>query len=70
MLATVAVGFETTATVSPQPVETALPPILQATQAGLPVMGAYGQTRIRHLIIGSTTTAWLRTSSVPVLILR
>ncbi|OZI71370.1 universal stress protein [Bordetella genomosp. 12] len=34
------------------------------------VMGAYGHSRIRHLVVGSTTTAILRRSKVPVLILR
>lgn len=34
------------------------------------VMGAYGHSRIRHLLIGSTTTAMLRNAHLPVLILR
>lgn len=34
------------------------------------VMGAYGHSRIRHLLVGSTTTAMLRSSRIPVLILR
>lgn len=34
------------------------------------VMGAYGRSRLRHLIVGSTTTHVLRTSHVPVLLLR
>lgn len=34
------------------------------------VMGAYGHTRIRHLLVGSTTTSVLRGASVPVLLLR
>jgi nucleotide-binding universal stress UspA family protein len=34
------------------------------------VMGAYGHSRIRHLIIGSTTTTMLRTATVAVLVLR
>ncbi|MBU2284983.1 MAG: universal stress protein, partial [Gammaproteobacteria bacterium] len=38
--------------------------------ADLLVMGAYGHSRIRQLIVGSTTTALLRTSPVPVLVLR
>ena len=38
--------------------------------ADLIVMGAYGHSRIRHLIVGSTTTTLLRLSQVPVLILR
>lgn len=39
-------------------------------QGNLLVMGAYGHSRIREFIVGSTTTAMLRTSPVPVLILR
>lgn len=34
------------------------------------VMGAYGHSRIRHLLVGSTTTTMLRNSRIPVLILR
>ncbi len=36
----------------------------------LVVMGAYGHGRIRHLIVGSTTTAMVRTCHVPVLMFR
>ena len=34
------------------------------------VMGAYGHSRIRHLLVGSTTTSVLRRTSLPVLLLR
>ncbi len=34
------------------------------------VMGAYGHSRIRHLLVGSTTTRMLRQSELPVLVLR
>lgn len=34
------------------------------------IMGAYGHSRIRHLLVGSTTTAMLRSSHIPILILR
>jgi nucleotide-binding universal stress UspA family protein len=34
------------------------------------VMGAYGHSRIRQLIVGSTTTGVLRACLVPVLLLR
>ncbi|WP_368564668.1 universal stress protein [Pseudoxanthomonas sp. UTMC 1351] len=34
------------------------------------VMGAYGHSRIRQLIVGSTTTSVLRTCGIPVLLLR
>lgn len=36
----------------------------------LMIMGAYGHSRIRHLLIGSTTTAMLRKSTIPLLMLR
>ena len=39
-------------------------------QADVLVMGAYGHSRIRHLIMGSTTSTLLRTSPVPMLVLR
>lgn len=34
------------------------------------VMGAYGHSRIRHLVIGSTTAQILRSSHIPVLVFR
>lgn len=34
------------------------------------VMGAYGHSRIRHLIVGSTTTAMIGTVKIPVLLFR
>lgn len=37
---------------------------------GLLVMGAYGHSRIRQLMVGSTTTAMVRTCHVPVLMFR
>jgi nucleotide-binding universal stress UspA family protein len=36
----------------------------------LMVMGAFGQSRLRQLLFGSTTTSLLRLSDVPVLVLR
>ncbi|MCK9489475.1 MAG: universal stress protein [Xanthomonadales bacterium] len=44
----------------------------QVDQGGIDllVMGAYGHSRIRRLIVGSTTTTLLRTCRVPVLLLR
>ena len=50
--------------------EQALPELLQTQGNALLVMGAYGHSRIRQLIVGSTTTALLRLSPVPVLVLR
>ena len=34
------------------------------------VMGAYGHSRIRHLLVGSTTTGMLRSADIPLLLLR
>ncbi|MFD2189447.1 universal stress protein [Pistricoccus aurantiacus] len=34
------------------------------------VMGAYGHSRIRRLLVGSTTTSMLRRTTIPVLLLR
>ena len=50
--------------------EEALPALLQSLGNMLLVLGAYGHSRIRQLIVGSTTTALLRLCSVPVVVLR
>jgi nucleotide-binding universal stress UspA family protein len=36
----------------------------------LMIMGAFGHSRIRHLIIGSTTTEMIRSCKIPVLLFR
>ncbi len=43
---------------------------LKERRAQLLVMGAYGHSRIRQFVIGSTTTALVRTCQVPVLLFR
>ncbi len=47
---------------------------IAAYMAGLPgallVMGAYGHSPLRELIVGSTTTAMIRTARSPVLLVR
>ncbi len=63
-------GFAVTAELVPGDPETALPAVVKAHGASLLVIGAYGHSRIRHLIVGSTTTTLLRTAEVPVLVLR
>lgn len=50
--------------------ETVLPSYLKSHAVDLLVMGAYGHSRIRQFIVGSTTTTLLRTSPVPVFVLR
>lgn len=63
-------GFAAETMLLPGEPEQVLPALLKSQGAALLVMGAYGHSRIRHLIVGSTTTTLLRLSEVPVLILR
>ena len=65
-----AAGFDVSVKLLPGEPEDVLPAFVKAQGASLLVMGAYGHSRIRQLIIGSTTTTLLRLSEVPVLILR
>jgi nucleotide-binding universal stress UspA family protein len=43
---------------------------LQQHEIGLLVMGAYGHSRVRNLILGSTTTHLIRTCQMPVMLFR
>lgn len=63
-------GFAAETTLLPGEPEQALPALLKTQGATLLVMGAYGHSRMRHLIVGSTTTTLLRLSELPVLVLR
>jgi len=63
-------GFETPAVILPGEASSVLSQYQQEHDIDLMVMGAYGHSRIRHLLIGSTTTEMLRKSSVPLLLLR
>jgi nucleotide-binding universal stress UspA family protein len=47
-----------------------LPELVKRHAPALLVMGAFGHSRLRQLLLGSTTTTLLRLSKVPVLILR
>lgn len=44
--------------------------LAQSLSADLLVMGAYGHSRIRNLILGSTTTTLVRTCLIPLLLFR
>ncbi|MFZ5752399.1 MAG: universal stress protein [Pseudomonadota bacterium] len=50
--------------------ETALGKLVEDAPFDMLVMGAYGHSRIRSLIIGSTTTAMIRACKVPVVLVR
>lgn len=58
-----------TGVIAGQP-ETALGKLVDEAPFDMLAMGAYGRSRIRSLIIGSTTTAMIRTCKVPVLLFR
>lgn len=47
-----------------------LPALVKAQAPSLLVMGAFGHSRLRQFVLGSTTATLLRMSDVPVLILR
>lgn len=50
--------------------ETLIAEIVEQTPGALLMMGAYGHSPLRTLIVGSTTTAMIRTTHVPVLLVR
>jgi nucleotide-binding universal stress UspA family protein len=50
--------------------ESILGKLVEGQHYDLVVMGAYGHSRIRSLIIGSTTTEMVRTCKVPILLMR
>ncbi len=58
-----------TRTVPGQP-ETELGKLVEEEGHGMLVMGAYGHSRIRSLVIGSTTTEMVRSCKVPVVLMR
>jgi nucleotide-binding universal stress UspA family protein len=50
--------------------ESAIAEYIKEQNISLLLMGAYGHSRIRHLVIGSTTAQILRSSNIPVLVFR
>jgi nucleotide-binding universal stress UspA family protein len=65
-----AAGIETTTSIIVGAPETALGKLVEEASFDLVVMGAYGHSRIRSLIIGSTTTEMIRSCKVPVVLVR
>lgn len=65
-----AAGIEAETSILPGQPETALGKLVEEAQFDMLVMGAYGHSRIRSLIIGSTTTAMIRACKVPVVLMR
>lgn len=65
-----AAGIDAETSILPGQPETALGKLVEEAQFDMLVMGAYGHSRIRSLIIGSTTTAMIRSCKVPVVLTR
>lgn len=65
-----AAGFAVTSQAVAGPAEEVIARAVKEQAINLLVMGAYGDSRIRQFIIGSTTTAMVRTVHVPVLMFR
>ncbi|MHB1085313.1 MAG: universal stress protein [Thiobacillus sp.] len=63
-------GFDVTAEIRPGEVEAALCAYRIEHAIDLIVMGAYGHSKIREFLVGSTTTRLIRQSKVPLLLLR
>ncbi len=63
-------GWEVTIHAVPGAPEAVIPEVIRREDIGLLVMGAYGHSPIRALILGSTTTNMVRTCEVPVLMFR
>lgn len=54
----------------PGPANTAVPEAVEKSGCDLLVMGAYGHSRLRTLVIGSTTSEVIRGSLIPVMVYR
>jgi nucleotide-binding universal stress UspA family protein len=65
-----AAGITAETQILPGQPESALGKLVDEDQFDMLVMGAYGHSRIRNLMIGSTTTAMIRTCKVPVVLMR
>jgi nucleotide-binding universal stress UspA family protein len=63
-------GYIVTAELLPGDPDEVIAAEVKSREIGLLVMGAYGHSRVRQLILGSTTTTLLRTCLVPVLLFR
>jgi nucleotide-binding universal stress UspA family protein len=61
-------GFESTSAIFPGEPEGVLTRYQQENNVGMMIMGTYGNSRIRQLLVGSTTTEMIRNSTIPLLL--
>lgn len=65
-----AAGIEAETSILPGQPEKALGGLVEESRFDMLVMSAYGHSRIRSLVIGSTTTEMIRSCKVPVILVR
>ncbi len=63
-------GYVADARIEPGQPEKVIADMADAGETDLLIMGAYGHSRIRNLIIGSTTTEMIRSCKIPVMLFR
>ena len=65
-----AAGFAATSQVVPGPAERGVPWYAEEENMGLLVMGGFSHSRLRSLVLGSTTAELMRACKIPVLLLK
>jgi nucleotide-binding universal stress UspA family protein len=63
-------GIQAETVLTPGHPETTLARLVDAWSTDLLVMGAYGHSRLRNLLVGSTTTEMIRSCKIPVVLIR
>ncbi len=63
-------GYEAETRIRPGHAEKVITQEVKITGADMLIMGAYGHSRIRSMIIGSTTTSMIRSCLIPLLLFR
>lgn len=63
-------GHEADASIMPGQPEAVIAQAVESEGIDLLVMGAYGHSRVRSLIIGSTTTSMVRSCKIPIALCR
>lgn len=63
-------GYDVESRIVPGEPERAICAAVENDRINLLVMGAYGHSRIRNLIVGSTTTAMIRSCKIPIVLFR
>ena len=63
-------GYNVTVSIRSGQPETVICEEIRNSDIDLLLMGAYGHSRIRNLIIGSTTTEMIRSCKIPVMLFR